>query len=691
MVPTRSSFHSLLALALLALLSAALLSCDQALNSSQDQPTVDYVVIAADSVSSQPLESVRIRVTTITGDTSSYFTSAVEGRAQIATVASSRTLFELSRPGYVSRDTIDTVNAKPDSVFHRPIARLLRVRMRKIGETEADRIQLNVLPRDPDLNKLNRATATYEDSTGDRRIVADTAGNGSIGLRALKVGKTLVLVQQAGYLGRWFEAAVAATDTGHALTLVATLMPLGANSISGQVFTATGSGKQPLLGARVEFHLKDSLAVPDSFVSFTSSDPAHLGRFELDSVPALDGKILYFKDRSSTEPVKTVTILKDEVLNDGPLPSITLTISSDSSLPYLIKAPGDSVRPNDSLVFFFNQKVDAVERIAVSLINESNLLTDTLWNAEHTQVRLWLKDGKWIRGKTYGYQLSLRNGAGQYFLAQGDTQRVITGEFTIPDSVGTNTAVRLPKNIAFAYFNSGGYFLFNQADSNSCPFPDSSNQYARLRWGWDANSGVKADSLLVYYQDGGITADNWTLWGAYPGFADSATLVFSDHYSTTLEPNLNKRPLPFKTNGQIQFRVIPKHQGKTFTDTSLSSLQQGMGPSIYSTFEKGSPVLKVHPNDTDSVFVTFRRSPTDPGSVLDWGSSPPIPKVYYNDNIDTTVAKWMRWDDGKKGVVRYTLPSTVNGFPVIRVDLDGILIGGKPIWHRNRKIGFVVQ
>lgn len=674
-----------------ALLALAFLSCDQDLNSSQDQPTIDYVVLATDSATSVPLDSVRVRVTTIAGDTSTYFTSAVEGRAQVATIASSRTLFELSRAGYATRDTIDTVNAKPDTVFHRPIPRLLRVRMSRGNGTDGGRIQVNILPRDADLNKLTRATAAYQDSLGDLRIVADTAGTGVIGLTALKVGKTLVLVKHPGYLGYKFEATVnGVSDTGRAASLVAILSPLGANSISGQVFQTTGSGTKPLLNARVEFHLMDSLAVPDTFVAFTSGDSAGLGRFEMDSVPALDGTILYFKDRSSREPVKTIAILKDEVLRDGPLALMTLTIASDSSLPFMTKAPGDSVRPNDSLVFQFNQRVDALEKYSVQLINQGPLLADTGWNTEHNRLRIWLPDGKWERGKSYRYTLSARNGAGQYFTAVGDTLRTVSGDFSVPDSVGSDSGLLMPKGIAFAYFNSGGYFLFNAADTNTCPFPDSSNQFARLRWGWNGTSGRKVDSLLVYYQDGGVTAANWTLWGALSGSADSATLVFADHYSTSLEPDPNKPPLPFKTGGRISFRVIPKHQGKVFADTTLDDLQQGMGPSVYSRFDKEGRVLKMDKHDTDSVAVSFVKSPTDPNSAIDWGASQPAPKAYLNEKLDETVAHW-HWVDGKNGRVRYILPPVIDGYQVIRVDLNGVLFNGKPIWHRNHTQGFTLQ
>jgi hypothetical protein len=677
--------------AAISFLVLALLSCDQDLNSSQDQPDVDYVVIAADSATALPLADVLVRVTTITGDTGSYLTSGADGRVQLPTLASSRTLFEFSRQGYVTRDTIDTVSAKPDTVFHRPFPKLLRVRLRKVGETGEGRIQVNVLPRDGNLNKIPRATATYEDSTGGRRIAADTAGTGSIGLTGLKAGKTQVLVQHPGYLGRWFEATVAGvSDTGRAVPLIAGLMPLGPNSISGQVFYATGSGNKALVGARVEFRLKDSLAVPGTFYAYTSGDSLHPGSFEMDSVPVLDGQILYFKDRKSSEPVKTVSILASEVQSDGSLPPVILTIASDSSLPYLTKAPGDSVLPQDTLSFLFNQRVDALEGFTVELVNQGQLLADTGWNAGHTQMRMWLKGGRWTCGKTYQYKLIARNGAGQYFSVLGDTVRALTGRFSVPDSIGSDS-VLLPTRIAFTLFNSGDDFRFGQADSSTSLFPDSTSQFGRLRWGWKGTSGRKADSLIVYYRDEDRVS-NWLRWGAFPGSLDSATLAFSDKYATTREPKTgpDARPLPFKTGGRLWFQVIPKHQGRLYADTSLEALEQGMGPGVYVSYAKGSNPLKTQPGDSDSIIVEFRRADGQPASVMEWGADRPTPAVYVNGKVDANIAKW-HWTDNLRGRVEYVIPTPFNNSLTIRVDLGGVSYRGKPIWQRNPNSAFTVQ
>ena len=682
---------TLLKIFLLPWMAVLWLSCDQEINSAKDQPSVDYVLIVTDSITSLPLDSVRLRVTTVTGDTSSYHTDDRDGRIQLPTLASSRTLFELTRRGYTSRDSIDTVNAPIDSVFHRPLARLMKLKMTRLGQSLGNRPQLTLLPRDANLEKLKKGTVVFEDSTGTKQTLSDTGSTGSLGLRGLKVGKAMILVKHPGYLGHWFEVTIdKVPDTAGIPSSVVTLIALGNNKITGQAFYATASGAKPLLGAKVEFRLKDSLAVPDTFTTFTSTRPEDFGRFELDSVPALDGRILYFKDRNSQEAIKSVPILKEEVAQDGPLPSQTLTISSDSSLPFLVDGPKDTVKPNDSLLFRFNQKVEAVDGYSVRLINQGELLVDTAWNIERTQLKIWQRDAKWIRGKKYEYALALRNAAGKYFTRQGDSQSVLTAIFSVPDSsAGTDSTLLLPKNIGFAYYNSGAYHVFSEADSNSSPKPDSSSQFALLKWNWSAATGHKVDSLLLYYKDGGITADNWTLWGSVPGFLDSASLNFSDHYSTSRDAN-QKPSLPFKAaGGKIFFRIIPKQGGKSLPDTILDGIEQGMGPTVYANISKGSDSLATGPGAVDSLKVEFSKVDKDPSSVLDWGGTRPNPVRYVNGVKDSTITSW-KWVDGKTGRLTYKLPPLLTSATRIRVDLNGIPYQGKPIWQRNRKNEFVL-
>lgn len=684
---------SLPKLLLLPLLAALWLSCDQDINSAKDQPSVDYVLVVTDSSSALPLDSVRIRVTTITGDTSTSFTSSPEGRAQLPTVASSRTLFELTRRGYNTRDSIDTVNTPVDTVFNRPVARLLRIKMTKLGSAGLGRAQINLLPRDLGLAKLKRGTVTFEDSIGDQRIFADTGETGMIGLSGLKVGKTMVLVKHPGYLGHWVEVIVdRPSDTARIQSQIVSLLALGNNQITGQVSYQTASSPKPLLGAKVQFLLKDSLAVPDTFTTFTSSNPAEYGRFVLDSVPALDGQILYFKDRSSKEAIKSLPILKEEVLRDGPLPSQTLTINSDSTLPILEGSPKDTVNPKDSLLFRFSQKVESLDGYSISLINQSELLVDTVWNKEKTQLKIWQKGGNWVRGKKYEYRLTARNAAGQYFTTHGDSVKVLKGIFSIPDSstAGTDSTVLLPKNITFAYYNSGAYYLFSEADSNSSPKPDSTSEFARLRWSWGTGSGHKVDSLLLYYKDGGISADNWTLWGAIPGFLDSANLVFSDHYATSRAAN-GKSMLPFRTpGGKIFFRIVPKQGGKILPDTSLDAIEQGMGPTVYSFIAGFNDPLKNLKDEIDTLKVQFLKDGKDKSSAFDWVNPQPEPFIYFNGvKADTALVKW-KWVDSKVGHIVYKLPPLISTASRFRVDLNGQLYQGKPIWHRNLKNEFVV-
>lgn len=478
-------------------------SCDQDLNSAKDQATIDYVVIVTDSTTTLPLDSVRVHVKSVTGDTSSYTTNSSEGRVQLRSIASSRTLFELSRRGYATKDTMDTVSTPVDSVFHRPLTRFMRIKLKALGQT-----------------------------------------------------------------------------------------------------------------------------------------------------------------------------LK------------------------MILVPKGIVNAKDSLVFQFNQKVDIVDGITVRLINQSQLLVDTAWDVTRTQLKIWQMDANWIRGKQYEYQISARNVAGQYFSAQGDSQKVLKGIFSIPDSsVGVDSTEKTPKDFKFAYFNSGGYYRFNETDTNSSPRPDSSSQFAMLKWAWSGTTGAKADSLLLYYKDEGISTLNWALWGSIPGFLDSTTLNFSDHYSTSRSPNGNPQ-LPFKTNGgKIFFRVFSKHGVNNSKEIDLDPLEFGMGPTVYANISAAvdGAILKNKEDESDSLKVEFRKVQSDQSSTLDWENPPPSPIIYLNDVIvykspsvnDTSVIKW-KWRNTSKLLIYYKLPHLVTAATRIRVDLNGVPYLGKPIWQRNRKYEFTL-
>ena len=314
----------------LPLLLAALFlfSCDKDLTSSEDQPLVDYTVIVTDSVTGEPVDDVRVRIKTISGDTASYFTDAEEGRVDLETVASSRNLFEFSKPGYRFQDILDTVDAKPDSVFHRPISRLLRARLVN-QNPDRNRVQVNILLRDVELRRLRGGVVTLTDSLGNERPFSDNDTDGTIALSGLKAGTNAIRVEKSGYLGRRAEVTWAkAADSGagpEAITI--RLLPLD-NSISGQVYYKTAGGSKPLLDAKVEFRLKDSLAVPTVFRTFTSAEVGQNGAFNLAKVPALEGELWFFKNRTATERTKVVPLTQEEVLLDGPIQLVTLTVSA---------------------------------------------------------------------------------------------------------------------------------------------------------------------------------------------------------------------------------------------------------------------------------------------------------------------------------------------------------------------------
>jgi hypothetical protein len=103
--------------------------CDLDPVSSADQPLVEYTLLVADSASGLPLDSVRIETTTVLGDTASFYTDSLSGRSRLPALASSRTLFLLSRHDYKTMDWLDTVASPPDTVYHRPLQRVLRLKM----------------------------------------------------------------------------------------------------------------------------------------------------------------------------------------------------------------------------------------------------------------------------------------------------------------------------------------------------------------------------------------------------------------------------------------------------------------------------------------------------------------------------------------------------------------------------------
>ena len=542
------------------------LSCDQDINSAKDQPLVDYVLIVTDSSTAAPLDSVRIRVTTITGDTSSYTSDPAEGRAQLTTVASSRTLFQFSRRGYNTRDSIDTVNAPIDSIFHRPVVRLLRIRMTRLGAVQANRSQFAIAFRNEDLERLRKGRITFTDSMNSEKTVSDEDSDGTVELSGLKVGKNEVRVEHSGYLGRLVVVDIQKMPDSVRVPpgTTLTLQPR-TSAISGQVNYKTAAGSKPLKDAKVEFVLKDSTAYPNRFAGLTSSNAGSEGFYVIGEVPALDGEIRFFKNSSTHEPTLTKPISKEEVLRDGPSATVTLAISADSlALPVVDSLPKDTLNPKDTLVFHFNQAVEKVGEPLVRLINISNRLFTVakLDTATKRTLKIVQKEDDWQAGKTYQYELALENANGEKFTRQGDSSTIIRGTFFVkekPDS-SVSAEVKFPQAMRFAFFNSGLDRRFDSLALETSIKADSSTRFARLKWKNEA-SGNRVDSLLILIKDG-FEYSSWSHWLSIPGFVDSTTLDFSELYSTSSTKSL-KPPFPLRISPEeeIQIKVLYKEAG----------------------------------------------------------------------------------------------------------------------------------
>lgn len=676
-------------LALLPILLAAisLLSCDKDLTSSEDQPLVEYAVLVVDSATGRPVEDARIRVTTIVGDTASYFTDALEGRAEIEIVASSQTRFEFSKPGYRTLDTLDTVNAKPDSIFHRPVQRLLQARLVNLDPNKG-RVQVNILLRDEQLRRIRGGVVTLTDSLGGERTFSDHDTDGTIAVSGLKAGKNVLLVEKGGYLGHRTEVTwqKAADPLAGPEAITFRLRRLD-NRISGQVYRKTATGSEALRDAKVEFHLKDSTAVPNVFRAFTAADAGGDGRFEIPNVPALEGDLWFFKNRTSTERSKMVPITTEEVLLDGPMPLVILTIAADSLRPLLVSGPDttlpgrDSLDATDSLVFTFNQAVEEVKGLAVRLVNGSELLIGSEWNEEKTRLKVWHKDEPWTVGKAYEYRFDLRNAQGEVFTVPGNGSRVIAGAFAVRVKTdGKDTSVAYPRDIRLAYFNSGSHHQYGPQDTLTSPEADSTSEFARLKWTWEAK-GRRPDSLVVFFRDNRANT-SWARWAALPGFLDSANLAFSDKYATA-RAGSQKARFPLRdSGGSVTFRVIPKDGGNLVDarDTTLEAMVQGMGPTVYVFFNKAGASDSA--NRTDTVRVTFRRKLDNSSTEVVWGAGAPIPEIFDDGKVVNTLT-WAWADDGKTGYLIYTLPNVVGKAPRFRVNMNGKPYQGKPAWQRN--------
>lgn len=674
---------------LLPLLAAFFLwSCDQELNSAGDQPLVDYVLLVTDSTNNAPLDSVRVRVTTITGDTSSYFTDLTDGRLELPTLSSSQTRFKLSRRNFRSLDFVDTVSGQVDTVFRRAIARILKVKMLRLDADSARRTQFTIAFRDAGLERLRKGRVAYTDSLGSDRVVVDGDSDGVVELSGMRRGDNqAVRAEHAGYLGQQVRVNIGALSdsTRFVPGTTLTLLPLS-SSISGQVNYATASGPKGLAGAKVVFVPKDSLAIPREFTALSSSQVGSEGWYEIRNVPAVEGDIFYRKNAVTGEFLKKTPLSAEDVLRDGPLATVSLTIPLDSLAPQVDTLPKDTLNPKDTLVFHFNQPVERYTSPVVRLINApQRIMTYDVQDGSKKTLKVAQNGDEWVAGKTYSYEFTALNAQGQGFTRAGDSSTVIRGTFTVREKAVVDTGFIYPADVRIAGFNSGTSPRFDTSSAESSPKGDSTTRFARITWKWGA-TGKHVDSLLVCIKDG-QSKTSWTQVQSIPGFEDSTTVDLAEIYSTVSKPSGNALfPLLLSASQEIQVKVMYIEKGRLLAkETPLPSIKQEMGPSVYTRIDSTGPVERVM-GESDTLLVYFSTVANVQGTAVDFGTSPLKPNLFVGDNKDVNL-DW-EWIDGKKGRLIYKVSETMGVRPLLRVDVNGMLIDGKPVWHRDRKSGF---
>ena len=117
----------------------------------------------------------------------------------------------------------------------------------------------------------------------------------------------------------------------------------------------------------------------------------------------------------------------------------------------------------------------------------------------------------------------------------------------------------------------------------------------------------------------------------------------------------------------------------------LPSIKQDMGPSVYTRFDSNGTVER-EPGQEGTLTVSFRTALLKPETAVEFGSSPLRPNLFVGDNKDLALG-W-EWIDGKSGHLIYKVSDSMGVRPLLRVDVNGMLIDGKPVWQRDRKNGF---
>ncbi len=671
--------------------------CDQDITSGSDQPAVQYTVIITDSLSGAIVGSAKIRITQINGDTSTYYTSPLDGQAVLPNINSSRTLFVISAIGYTTKNFIDTVTGTAnDTTFHLPIPKILLVKLVNHNTVIADtnqKVQYRIALTGESLQALKSGSISYVDSLHIPHRAIDENHDGVIVLTDLGFGKFNVLVEHAGYLGQKLDIAIEkrlgdSSGSKYVSSFPIRLRPLS-NQVSGQVFRKVqGQGNLRLGGARIVFVLKnDSLSYPQTFETRTYIQGDSLGKFLLDSVPEMAGTLKYYLDAAAKEPSLIQELTQVDIALATPLKPVVLEAGAISDAPILVQGPPDTVSSKDTLVFIFNQAVDTLKLYDVQLVN-GDLPTLILPNqsVDKKTLRLVQKNAGWNEGKLYRYVLALKTATGADFTVPGSGGNTVTGTFFVRSSTSQDSAFSFLKKIHLAYFNSGIDARFDSLNIKSSLLADSSTNMAMLKWKKQDSTKTSIDSLVIYVKDN-QTRTTWQRWSTHAVRGDSLTLAFSEIYSTAAFSGSTNPTFPPKISDHdtLWMQIIPKQKDRVYFDSAftLPPIVRGMGPSLYVKYSQTDSLWAGPGLRSDTVVATFLVNPNDTNSTTFTIDTATVKPQILSNSTDLTF-KW-EWTTAHSGRMIYTLKQAV--FLTDKwfsVDITNQLSQGKPLWLRNR-------
>ncbi len=683
-------------------------ACDKELTSPETQPLVKYIIIVTDSTSGEPLDSVEISITTVFKETNKFRSESKDGRIELDEVESFWNKFSVSRPGFGTRDFIDTVREQRDSLFDLPILRVLEVKLVKNLGADSTRIQIRIIIRDIQHGALTRGRVHFRDRFSIEKIGEDFDEDGIIGLGGMAKDRQRIRIEHPGFLGRQID--VTPTETSSNLDSVPNVtvnLQALSSSVSGRVFKRVpGQGNLPLGGARLVFELSgDSLVFPRQFEGFSHSGGDSIGYYRLDSLPEMAGVMKFFLDGDASEPSEIKDISLRQVQLARLLDNVVLDAVGQSGAPIATLVPPDTVSPSDSLLFRFNLPVDTVKSVVLREINSTRgLLAQHVLDSDHKIMRVFLKGETFKPGIKYEYVLDLRTGTGETFVLPGSDKEIIQGQVQIRVVEEPPAQVLFPQDFRFTYFSSGKLQNFHPQQDETSPLADSTSNMARLQWAWPAQGAVRADSLdslMVAFKD---THNNtqWKIWRTFPARGDSLPLFFSEIYSTAGFPDAGKSLLPpLKSGGDtLRLQVIPKHKDHIHFDREilLPPVTRAMGPSLWARYTYEDTLFIGPQAGKDTIRVTFLSLPGDTNSVftLDTaalGNDAMGERIAFRKpaGVNVSVATDWEWINAHSGRLIYnksTASETLHGAR-FSVDVTGTLSQGKPLWQRNRFTAFV--